>query len=104
MKNKIMNIIQESPNLKFKSKDIAKILNISITESSKYLVMLCNSCEIESAQEKKFKVFYIPVPKEKTSTTQSRVVPEFKQMTGYTARMSERLERKDFHLITLDKH
>ena len=104
MKTEIMNIIKELPNHKFKSKDIANILNISVTESSKYLVMLCNSCDLESAQEKKFKVFYIPIPKEKKSTTQSRVVPVFKPMKGYTARMSERLERKDFHLITIDEH
>ena len=104
MKTEIMRIIQESPNHKFKSKEIASILKISVTDSSKYLFQLCNIFRISSGQENGVKVFYMPVVENKSGATQSRIAPEFKPMVGYSARMSERLDRKDFHLITLDEH
>ena len=104
MKTEILRILKESPGRKFKSKEIAKILWISVTESSRHLLSLCNSYQIHFSRDGNFKVFYIPLPTKKENTTQSRVVPEFKPMKGYTAKMSERLERKDFHLITLDEH
>ena len=104
MKTEIMRIIQESPNHKFKSKEIAKILKISVTDSSKYLLQLCSTFQIHHGRDGNFKVFYMPVVENKSGATQSRIAPEFKPMVGYSARMSERLDRKDFHLITLDEH
>lgn len=105
MKDKILQIIKDAQGYRFTSKELAGMLNITHTESSRFLLILCNSFEIKFERKGNYKVFYVPSESENNAVTQRKIPKEFKPMVGYAASLSLRLDdgRKDFHLITLDE-